>query len=101
MPRLFYLCMLSTSFGSDKLQRFYVGTTDNVQLRLEQHNNAVYSEHFSVKGIPWELFYVIECPGSKQAYKIEKHIKNMKSAKYISNLKLYSDITEKLLVKYF
>ena len=85
---------------SDKLRRFYTGTTDNVPLRLEQHNNAVYEDSFSVKGMPWTLFYVIECSTSRQAYMIEKHVKKMKSSRYIGNLKIYPEISKKLLVKY-
>ena len=85
---------------SNKLGRFYTGTTDNVDLRLEQHNSAIYADSFSIKGIPWVLFYMIECSNSRQAYMIEKHIKNMKSAKYINNLKMYPEISEKLLTKY-
>ncbi|MBO9572112.1 MAG: GIY-YIG nuclease family protein [Chitinophagaceae bacterium] len=43
---------------SDKLNRFYTGTTDNIETRLEQHNSGIYTDAFSAKDIPWKLFYV-------------------------------------------
>ena len=85
---------------SEKLQRFYTGTTDNIPVRLEQHNNASYPDSFSAKGIPWKIYYVIECTNSRQAYKIEKHIKAMKSSSYIKNLLIHPDITKRLLSQY-
>jgi putative endonuclease len=36
----------------------------------------------------------------KQAFQIEKHIKRMKSKKYIKDLKKFPDISEKLKLKY-
>jgi putative endonuclease len=36
----------------------------------------------------------------KQALRIEKHIKNMKSKKYIEDIKKYPEITERLKEKY-
>ena len=85
---------------SNKLKRFYIGTTDNVEARLNEHNTAFYVDSFSVKGIPWKLFYLIECSNSQQAYKIEKHIKSIKSSKYVNNLKAYPEMSKKLLMKY-
>jgi hypothetical protein len=43
------------------------------------------------------LFFVINCNSSTQAYQIEKHIKNMKSANYIRNFLKYPEIADKLL----
>ena len=58
--------------------------------RLIQHNSAHFGDSFSVKGIPWTSFLVIENLTSEQALQIEKHIKSMKSANYIRNLKFVS-----------
>ena len=93
---MFYVYILYSA----RLKRFYTGTTDNVCLRLEQHNNGYYSDSFSTKGIPWELFLTIECKCSSQAYAIEAHIKQMKSSVYIKNLLKYPDIVQKLKNKY-
>ena len=72
---------------SSVLRRFYTGTTDNVTKRLEEHNSNKYRGSFTSKGIPWELFFQIECKTSEQAYKLEKFIKSMKSTVFIKRLK--------------
>ncbi|WP_409024880.1 GIY-YIG nuclease family protein [Flavobacterium sp.] len=47
-----------------KLNRFYVGTTDNVEKRLFEHNSRLYINAFTTKGIPWELFLSHSCESS-------------------------------------
>ncbi len=42
---------------SDKLQRFYVGSTKDVKKRLTKHNFG-YVQYTS-KGIPWKQFGLI------------------------------------------
>ena len=85
---------------SEKLNRFYVGTTDNVARRVEEHNNALYSGAFTVNGIPWILKLSFECQSSEKAYKIERFIKKMKSKvfieKIIANESILQDIQNKL-----
>lgn len=85
---------------SKKLDRFYTGTTDNPQKRLLEHNQSLYTDSFSLRGIPWEMFLIIENLNSYQAYMIEKHIKNMKSKTYINNLKKYPDMVMRLKDKF-
>ena len=86
---------------SKRLGRFYVGQTCLQPLaRLQQHNKGDFEEKFTVDGIPWELFFTIECSSREQAMKIERHIKSMKSKKYIHDLKNYPAIAQKLLEKY-
>jgi putative endonuclease len=46
------------------------------------------------------LFYEISCNSKTQALKIERHIKQMKSSVYISNILKYPEITLKLLTEY-
>jgi putative endonuclease len=64
---------------------------------LDEHNSLKYSDAFTSKGIPWELYYAIEDLSSGEAYWIEKKIKSNKSSKYIKNLKNYPEITQKLI----
>ncbi len=85
---------------SEKLNRFYIGTTDDFYKRLNEHNSSKYIESFTVKGIPWDEYIVIDNLDSKQALDIEKHIKKMKSRKYIENLLLFPDIIQNLIQKY-
>ena len=85
---------------SQKLNRFYIGTTDNPENRLIEHNSIKYEDAFTVKGIPWELILVHPCKSSKNAYSIEKFIKRMKSKvfiqKIIENPDMLIDIEENL-----
>ena len=85
---------------SSKLNRFYIGTTDNFEIRLKQHNSAAYPDSFTCNGIPWTQYLLIENLASNQAYAIELHIKKMKSKKYIENLLIYPEIIQRLLQRY-
>ena len=72
---IFYVYILF----SEKLNWFYVGTTDDPDRRLVEHNSGTFDDAFTRKGIPWTLFLIIDGLESNQAYKIEQHIKKMKS----------------------
>lgn len=85
---------------SEKLDRFYIGTTDNIEHRLNEHNSELKPEAFTLRGRPWTVFLVIENLESKQAYLIEQHIKQMKSSTYIKNLHKYLEMVSKLIKLY-
>jgi putative endonuclease len=86
---------------SPSLDKFYTGITqESVESRLEKHNNSTYGNHFTSQAKDWIIFLIIPCTSVSQSTKIEKHIKQMKSRKYISNLKSYPEIIEKLKIKY-
>jgi len=93
---MFYVYILY----SEKLNRFYIGSTDNVQKRISEHNSATYADAFTSRGIPWNQFLTIDDLESHQAYAIERHIKKMKSRKYISDLIKHPEIIERLKIKY-
>jgi putative endonuclease len=86
---------------SQKLNRHYIGFTSNLALRLEFHLNEEQTRKFTSKGDDWVLVFKIICVNKKQAMLIEKHIKSMKSRKYIENMITYPEISQKLLEKYF
>jgi putative endonuclease len=85
---------------SEKTNKYYIGTTDDIERRIEEHNNIKYTDSFTSIGIPWKLAFNIICQSSSQAYKIEKHIKAMHSRIYIENLIKHPEMTVKLLDKY-
>ena len=84
---------------SSELNRFYIGSTIiPVDERLERHLENYYgSKKFTSKAKDWSLYLSIECTSKEQALKIEKHIKKMKSKKYIENLSKYPEMVRKLL----
>ena len=87
---------------SSKLNRFYTGSSElAASERLELHLNKYYGNNkFSAKADDWKLFLAIDCSNKPQALAIEKHIKKMKSSKYITNLKQYPEMIAKLLDTY-
>ena len=85
---------------SEKLDRYYVGTTDDVDRRLYEHNSGFYDGVFTSKGIPWRLCLSYACDTSDKAYALERFIKRMKSRKFIEktldDVKIIDDLVAKL-----
>ena len=84
---------------SEKLNRFYIGFTTNLEERLIFHKNAE-NRKFTHNASDWNLFFTIDCTSKQQGLQIEKHIKSMKSKIYIENLLKYPEMSEKLKSKY-
>lgn len=85
---------------SQKLNRFYIGSCNNLSYRIQLHSNKKFTKSFTAKAHDWELFYSIDNLGYNQSRQIEIHIKKMKSTQYIQNLKKHLEITQKLIEKY-
>ena len=66
---------------SNKLNKFYVGSAENVDIRKKQHNDGQVK--FTSRGIPWEIKYIEVFPDRTSAMKREYEIKRKKSRKYI------------------
>ena len=66
---------------SAKLNKYYVGYSEDVTVRLEQHNNGVSA--FTSKASDWELKYQENFDSREQAKFREQDIKRKKSRKYI------------------
>jgi len=85
---------------SKSLNRFYIGYTTDLDIRMDFHLHDIQSRKFTYKADDWKVFFSLKCTSKKQALAIEKHIKAMKSKIYIENLLKYPEISEKLLEKY-
>ncbi|HMR81523.1 MAG TPA: GIY-YIG nuclease family protein [Niabella sp.] len=86
---------------SKRLNKYYVGATSiDATERINRHFSGYYEGKFTSNTDDWELFLEIDCLHVKQAFKIEAHIKRMKSRKYIESLKQYPQLVQKLLVQY-
>jgi putative endonuclease len=81
---------------SCKLDKFYIGQTTDLNKRLLQHNDP-NSSYSTKAGRPWEIFLSIDCKSVSHAMKLERHIKNMKSKKFILNLKEYPELLERTI----
>ena len=103
MVRIFYFCKMNNSvyiLYSKKLDKYYIGFTENLNQRLDFHLNDSQTRKFTYKADDWELIFIIECESKNQGLSIEKHIKSMKSRIYIQNLLQYPEMKFKLLEKY-
>jgi putative endonuclease len=71
---------------SNKTDKYYIGTTDDFNKRLDEHNNAVYPNAYTRNGEPWVLKKCFCCELSKEAYFMERFIKRMKSRDFIEKI---------------
>ena len=69
---------------SSKIDRYYVGITENLNTRLERHNSGW--GRYTKRGIPWVMRYSEKYPTKTDALKREREIKKYKSRKYIEKL---------------
>ena len=83
---------------SEKLNMFYIGSThDEVESRLQKHNNHSYGTHrFTAVTTDWVIFLILEAVDYPHAVRMERKIKAMKNRTYILNLKKYPELQEKL-----
>jgi putative endonuclease len=83
---------------SEKLNKFYVGATqDEIESRLQKHNNQSYGAHrFTAGTNDWGIFLILEAVDFPHAVRMERKIKAMKSRTYFLNLKKYPELQEKL-----
>jgi len=96
--------LIQTTFGANMMfwvyvlenprGRFYVGQTENLTARVEDHNRTDCIEgHFTRKNGPWRLVWSEAHSSRSSAMQREHQIKRMKSAKWIRALLLASNPT--------
>ena len=85
---------------SKQLKRFYTGSCLDLSYRIDQHLNKVFVKSFTAKVTDWELFFFVDDLGYDQARLIESHRKKMHSKTYITNMKKYPEIIEKLKIRF-
>jgi putative endonuclease len=69
---------------SEIIDTFYVGSTGNLEDRLQRHNSG--RSTYTKRGVPWKLVYQKEYPTKSEAYQAEMYIKSQKSRQYIERL---------------
>lgn len=68
---------------SEKLNKFYVGSTQDIVNRLKEHNNGEGS--FTSKGIPWILKWSLEVASRSEAVNLENKIKKRGIKRFLEN----------------
>ncbi len=84
---------------SQTLNKYYIGETENVEIRLEQHNNGYFKGAYTKPANDWSLFLVIPCQDIRVARKLEKFIKRQKSRSFIERLKNQPELLPAILAK--
>ncbi len=69
---------------SESLDRYYVGSTSDLEARLIRHNNG--ESRYTKSGIPWSIVYSEEFSSRSEAMSREHQIKKWKSRKMIVKL---------------
>ena len=78
---------------SESTGRYYIGSTDNLDRRVAQHNDPSYKGSKTTnrfKG-PWKLVYAESSQTRSEAMSREREIKSWKSRQAISDLIVSSD----------
>jgi len=71
---------------SSKLNKYYTGFTENLEIRIAQHNSGIST--FTSKGIPWELIYFFEVNSINDARILEKEIKGRGAKRFLQDKKI-------------
>jgi putative endonuclease len=69
---------------SKKINKTYVGATNNLERRLKEHNSG--ESKFTKQYQPWTLFYSEEYQKWVDARKREKYLKSCAGRKFIKKL---------------
>lgn len=77
---MFYAYVLA----SQKKDIFYYGSTADIKLRLQQHNDGLVT--FTSKFRPWKLIYFELFSTRSQAMKREKFFKSGKGRQWLKNI---------------
>ena len=80
------MCYVVYILYSRVLDKFYVGSSGLVELRVEFHQHPLEKRKFTARGSPWELVLELACDSKEHALRLERFIKRMKSADFIRRL---------------
>jgi putative endonuclease len=92
---LFYYMHFVYIIYSATTDKYYVGETVDIDLRLQQHHQSFFKGASTTFAKDWELKLLIKLKDRLEARKIESYIKAMKSKKFIEQLIRDSDFYEK------
>ncbi len=67
--------------------RFYIGQTDNISLRLQRHNNGY--EKATKPYAPWGIKCIVEKATRSEAMVLEKKLKNLNREKLLLFISKY------------
>ena len=71
---------------SKTIDRYYVGETTDLAIRLEQHNQHHFKKNFTKAAKDWKVALSKICRSKEDAIYLERFIKRMKSKKFIQKV---------------
>ena len=72
---------------SESADKYYVGYTSDINLRLKQHNEQMSFNTFTAQYRPWKIAALFSCGDDKStANKLERFIKKQHSRKLLEKL---------------
>jgi len=69
-----------------EVNKYYVGQTEDIIIRLRQHNNHTFKSYTSRFHGEWELIQVESLPTRLEALKREKGLKSGRGREYIKSI---------------
>jgi putative endonuclease len=69
---------------SEKIQKHYVGSSEEPERRLEAHNSGLSA--YTSKADDWKFVYQIDLPTKKSALILERKIKKRGARRYLNDL---------------
>lgn len=85
---------------SKQLDRYYVGETENVDVRVDQHNAHLFRGAFTKQATDWALCTTSECRDRVHARAVEAYIKARKRRAYIEHVIADADLRIRLAKKF-
>ncbi|MBA6153483.1 GIY-YIG nuclease family protein [Gelidibacter maritimus] len=84
---------------SKSQDKYYVGETININLRIAKNNNHSYKGSFTKIATDWKIVLDYECSTKDEALFLERFIKRMKSRKFIDKIIENNQILNDILNK--
>ena len=71
---------------SRSINQYYVGESENIIVRLRQHNTGYFKGSSTSKAKDWEIVLLVPCNDRSEARKLESFVKKQKSKKFIESI---------------
>jgi len=79
---MFWIYILECADGS-----FYTGHTDNLGVRITQHQQGTFVDCYTFQRRPLKLVYAQDFPSRHEAFQAERKVKNWSRAKKMALIK--------------
>ena len=93
MNKHFVYILFSEVYG-----KFYIGQTNNLEKRMEEHNKSTNAS-FTSKYRPWQLYCELSCSNRSVGVRIEKYLKK-KPRDFIRRIRKEEDLRNYILERF-